>query len=96
MAKARFDWNPTKDRENQLKHGVGFSEAQLAFADPHRVVAVDVGHSEDEPRFFCFGYVGDGILTVRFTYRSDTIRILGAGYLRRGKRIYERENQIHR
>ena len=96
MAKARFDWNPAKDRENQLKHGVGFAEAQLAFADPHRVIAEDLAHSEDEPRFFCFGRVGDGILTVRFTYRSDTIRILGAGYWRRGKRIYEHENQIHR
>ena len=95
MAKARFDWNPTKDRENRLKHGVGFAEAQLAFADPHCVIAADLGHSEDEARFFCFGSVGDGILTVRFTYRSDTIRILGAGYWRRGKRIYERENKIH-
>ena len=96
MAKARFEWNSTKDRENQLKHGVGFAEVQLAFADPHRVITADLGHSDDEPRFFCFGHVGEGILTVRFTYRSDTIRILGAGYWRRGKRIYERENQIHR
>jgi uncharacterized DUF497 family protein len=68
----------------------------LAFADPRRVIAADLTHSEVEPRFFCFGRVGDGILTVRFTYRSDIIRILGAGYWRRGKRIYERENQIHR
>jgi len=96
MAKARFDWNPTKDRENRHKHGVGFAEAQLAFADPRCVIAADLGHSDDEARFFCFGSVGDGVLTVRFTYRSDTIRILGAGYWRRGKRIYERENQIHR
>jgi uncharacterized DUF497 family protein len=93
---ARFDWNPAKDRENQLKHGVGFTEAQLAFADPRRVIAEDLAHSEDEPRFFCFGRVGDGILTVRFTYRPDMIRILGAGYWRRGKQVYERENQIHR
>jgi len=92
---ARFDWNPAKDRENQLKHGVAFAEAQLAFADPRCVIAEDLVHSEDEPRFFCFGRVGDGILTVRFTYRSDVIRILGAGYWRRGKQIYERENQIH-
>jgi hypothetical protein len=33
---------------------------------------------------------------VRFTYRSDVIRIIGAGYWRKGKRIYEQENQIHR
>ncbi len=64
---ARFDWNPVKDRENQLKHGVGFAEAQLAFADPRRVIAEDLAHSEGEPRFFCFGRVGDNVLTVRFT-----------------------------
>ena len=79
MAKVRFDWNPTKDRENQLKHRVDFAEAQLAFADPLRVIAEDLTHSETEPRFFCFGRVGGGIMTVRFTYRSGNIRILGAG-----------------
>jgi hypothetical protein len=40
--------------------------------------------------------VGAGVRTVRFTYRENVIRILGAGYWRKGKRIYERENQIHR
>lgn len=92
---ARFDWDPAKDRENRLRHGIGFAEAQLAFADPRRVIAEDPTHSEAEPRFFCFGRMGDGILTVRFTYRSEIIRIFGAGYWRRGKRIYERKNQIH-
>ena len=24
MAKARFEWDPKKDRENQEKHGVGY------------------------------------------------------------------------
>ena len=95
MAAARFEWDATKDRDNRLKHGVGFGEAQFAFADPYRVIAEDVSHSGDEPRYFCFGKVGDGILTVRFTYRSGVIRILGAGHWRKGKRIYERENQIH-
>jgi len=36
-----------------------------------------------------------GILTVRFTYRAGIIRIFGAGYWRKGKVIYERENQVH-
>ena len=61
-----------------------------------RVIAADLNHSVDEDRYYCFGRVGDGILTVRFTYRHDIIRIIGAGYWRKGKAIYERENQIHR
>jgi len=95
MAEARFDWDPGKDRENQSKHGVSFAIAQFAFADPRRVIAEDLSHSSSEKRYYFFGEVGDGILTVRFTYRENVIRIFGAGYWRRGKRIYDRENQIH-
>jgi uncharacterized protein len=73
---------------------VPFFLAQYAFADPHRVIAEDLAHSETEERFFCFGEVNGGILTVRFTYRGGVIRIFGAGYWRKGKTIYERENQV--
>jgi hypothetical protein len=38
--------------------------------------------------------VGDAVLTVRFTYREEVIRIFGAGYWRKGKRIYEQENSL--
>ena len=90
-----FEWDEEKDRENQSKHGVSFSAAQLAFSDPKRVIAEDLEHSEGERRFFCFGRVAGGILTVRFTRREDRIRIFGAGYWRRGKAIYEKENKVH-
>ena len=96
MPKGRFEWDSEKDRENQLKHGVSFAMAQFAFADTRRVIAIDTAHSANEERYFCFGKVGEGILTVRFTYRAGVIRIFGAGYWRRGKQIYERENQVHR
>lgn len=96
MHKARFEWDRKKDAENQQKHGVPFALAQYAFADPRRVIAADGTHSEDEKRHFCFGAVAGGILTVRFTYRGGVIRIFGAGYWRKGKAIYERENQVHR
>jgi hypothetical protein len=89
VAKARFDWDERKNRENQRKHGVSFELAQLAFADPGRVIAEDLGHSEGEIRHYCFGRVGHGVLTVRFTYREGVIRIIGAGYWRKGKVIYE-------
>jgi uncharacterized DUF497 family protein len=76
-------------------HGVAFVKAQFAFADPRRVIAEDLSHSSSETRYYCFGRVEGGVLTVRFTYRDDIVRIFGAGYWRRGKAIYERENQIH-
>ena len=91
MVRASFDWDEDKDREMERKHGVSFEVAQLAFADAKRVIAEDASHGQTEKRYYCFGQVGSGILTVRFTYRGGIIRIIGAGYWRRGKKIYERQ-----
>ena len=90
-----FEWDENKDRINQETHGVSFSNAQLAFLDRNRVILEDVKHSFNESRYYCLGQVDGGTLTVRFTYRFDKIRIFGAGYWRKGKKIYERENNIH-
>lgn len=95
MAGTSFEWDPKKGDENQSKHGVSFAEAQLAFLDPQRVIAEDLVHGSTEKRHYCFGAVREGVMTVRFTFRGSTIRIIGAGYWRKGKRVYERENKIH-
>jgi uncharacterized DUF497 family protein len=95
MSAAHFEWDPDKNDENQRKHGVAFVDAQYAFADPCRVIAEDVSHSDEEPRYYCFGEVAGGVLTVRFTYREGVIRIIGAGYWRKGKALYEQQNHIH-
>ena len=90
-----FEWDDEKDIVNQLKHGVSFSTAQKAFEDPNRVIHDDLEHSEDERRSYCFAKLGGAVLTVRFTYRGNRIRIFGAGYWRNGGEIYEKENRIH-
>lgn len=95
MQGVHFEWDPDKDAENQLKHGVSFGRAQYAFADPSRVIAKDISHSQAEDRYYCFGAVDGGVLTVRFTFRASVIRIIGAGYWRKGKATYERKNQLH-
>jgi len=96
MSHARFEWDPEKDAANRRKHHVSFAEAQHAFVDSRRVIARDLDHRQAEERFYCFGLVKGGVLTVRFTYRDGAIRIFGAGYWRKGKAIYERENQIYK
>ena len=93
---ASFEWDPDKDAENQRKHGVSFAQAQTAFLDSGRVIARDLEHSRTEPRFYCFGRVADGILTVRFTYRANVIRIIGAGYWRKGRQLYEAHSKVHK
>jgi uncharacterized DUF497 family protein len=90
-----FEWDDKKDKINQKKHRVSFSLSQLAFLDVDRVILEDLDHGDGEKRFYCIGKVVDGIITVRFTYRLNRIRIIGAGYWRKGKKIYERENKIH-
>jgi uncharacterized protein len=92
---ALFEWDERKDQTNLEKHGVSFIVAQAVFLDPRCVIAVDEDHSRDEPRYYCFGRVGDGVLTVRFAYREDRIRIIGAGYWRKGRALYEEKNRLH-
>jgi uncharacterized DUF497 family protein len=96
MALARFEWDSEKDLDKQIKHRVSFAEAQFAFADMKRVIAEDLQHSTKEKRYYCFGRVDRGVLTVRFTYRGGVIRIFGAGFWRKGKAIYDRESKIHK
>lgn len=85
-----FEWDFKKNETNKKKHGVSFYEAQQAFLDPNRVIAEDIEHSKNEARYYCFGKVGNAVMTVRFTYRNQKIRIFGAGYWREGRKIYEK------
>lgn len=92
---ALFEWDPAKDATNRLKHGVSFRDAQSAFLDPQREIAEDTAHADVEKRYLCFGVVSGRVMTVRFTVRGDVIRILGAGYWRKGRRLYEERRRIH-
>jgi len=85
-----FEWDLSKNKENQIKHGVSFEEAQLAFRDKNLILEIDINHStSDETRYFLYGNTGEGIITVRFVIRNGNIRIFGAGYWRQGRRKYE-------
>ena len=88
-----FVWDFHKEFINIQRHGVDFKIAAIAFKDPDRKIVVDVQHSDKEERHFCLGKVLGRVLTVRFTYRGEKIRIIGAGYWRKGERYYEKENQ---
>jgi len=88
----KFIWDRGKESDNIRKHGINFSVASRVFLDPKRKVYIDSKHSKQEERFFCIGKVGNKIITVRFTYRQERIRIIGAGYWRKGKAHYEKED----
>jgi len=92
MKKTKFEWDENKNLTNKEKHNISFEKAQYAFEDSKRIISEDIDHSNNEKRYFCFGKIDDNIVTVRFTYRDDIIRIFGAGYWRKGKKVYEKNN----
>ena len=95
MAEPIFEWDEEKDEQNKRKHGVSFAEAQVAFVDLRRLTARDLTHGEGEERLYCIGRVARGILTVRYVMRGERIRIIGAGFWRKGRKAYEEANKVH-
>jgi uncharacterized DUF497 family protein len=86
-----FGWDEEKNRLNRDKHGISFEEAKFCFSDVGRIIAVDDAHSTGtERRYFCIGRIERGVITVRFTYRSGNVRILGAGFWRKARKAYEK------
>ena len=55
--------------------------------DPHIKIFIDERHAQQEERYFCLGKVKGQVLTVRFLYRDNKIRIIGAGFWRKGEEI---------
>ena len=90
-----FEWDENKNLENIRKHGVSFEEAREVFFDIGNVIHNDDEHSCDEKRFFCITRCKNDILTVRFTVREGRTRIIGAGFWRKGRRIYEKESCLY-
>lgn len=96
MSGVVFEWDKRKDEINQEKHGISFRKARKAFEDSNSIIIEDLDHSTKEKRYFCLGKVKEGVLTVRFTYRDNIIRFIGAGFWRKGRRRYEQEIQKKR
>lgn len=88
-----FEWNLEKSEENQKKHGVGFSEAELAFEDFYAIEEFDDEHSTvEEKRFKMLAAAGEKILVVVYTMRGGTFRIISAREAEKYEReLYERQ-----
>lgn len=95
---AGFVWDIEKDKQNRIKHDIGFVEAKQVFSDSLHIIRFDAAHSEQEHRYYCIGKLERGIVTVRFTVREGGIRIIGAGFWREGKKAYEEQGDdtVHR
>lgn len=86
-----FEWDAEKDQLNYEKHAIRFEEAIQVFYDKQRIIYSDISHSTTtEQRWYCVGKIGENICTVRFVVRDDVLRIIGAGYWRKERKLYEK------
>ena len=90
-----FEWDSTKSKRNENKHGVTFDEATTVFGDPLALTFDDIDHSVDEQRFLTFGVsVRNRVLVVAHIARGDIIRIISARpMMPRERRDYEQYGQ---
>lgn len=89
MDDIRFEWDPSKARENLRKHGIAFNEAETVFADDHAILLDDPDHSAHENRFALLGMSGRlRILVVAHCYREgqSVIRLISARKATRSER----------
>jgi len=67
-----------KNKKNQRKHGVSFEAALKVFSDPKQLEVYDFKHSLFEDRWTAVGLSGVTVLSVTFTKRNGSIRIISA------------------
>ena len=90
-----FEWDPAKARSNLSKHGVRFSDVEPAFYDEFALSMADK-FSRAEERFLLVGRDATGrVITVSYTYRVDSIRIISARPATKSERKdYEKELRL--
>jgi uncharacterized DUF497 family protein len=74
----RFSWDEEKNASNIKKHGISFKEAAVVFKDPKRLEMYDGAHSFFEERWKMIGLNNSTMLTVIYTERIGSIRIISA------------------
>lgn len=72
----KFDWDGDKRLANIEKHGINFDDVDLVFEDDRSVVHPSPRAAEQ--RFVIVGWLRDRLVSVVFTPRGDTIRIISA------------------
>ena len=78
LSQRSFEWDDAKALRNQAKHNVEFSYATNVFLDPNRA-DIDVSRMQDrEMRRKAIGLIEGQLLTVVYTIRAGSIRIISA------------------
>ena len=75
-----FEWDNSKAKQNQRKHGVSFEEARSIFYDEFAIQFFDDEHSSAEERFLMLGLSNQVrlLIVVHCVREEDVIRIISA------------------
>lgn len=85
-----FEWDDSKAASNKAKHGVSFEDAVGVFLDSRRIEGEDDRRNYGEPRLTTYGYVDGRCLSVVYTMRGETGRLISARPAsRRERRSYD-------
>ncbi|TXL71121.1 BrnT family toxin [Vineibacter terrae] len=94
MHDENFEWDDGKAAENEAKHGVTFDMAREVFQDSFAIDIDDRSSAYGEDRFLIIGTVDGRLLTVAYTMRGETIRIISArSAAPYERRMYHEENK---
>ncbi|MEN3146292.1 BrnT family toxin [Neorhizobium sp. IRAMC:178] len=81
-----FEWDDQKAAANLAKHGVGFAAATAVFRDPFAFDTEDRSMDYGEIRRRIIGLGNGRFLTVIYTERGETIRLISARKTTRAER----------
>lgn len=86
-----FEWDAGNIEKNWERHQVSAAECEQVFFQRPALIAPDLRHSQDEPRYAALGRTAGGRrLSIVFTIRDTRIRVISARAMsRRERRIYE-------
>jgi len=82
-----FEFDPSKSKINQKKHGIDFIEAQALWEDPD--VLEIPAKTTDKQRFLVIGKIEQKHWSAVITYRGDNIRIISV------RRARDEESEIY-
>ena len=70
----KFEFDPSKSKNNKKKHGIDFIEAQALWEDPDLFEIP--ARTTDEQRFLVIGKIAVNHWSGVITYRGENIRII--------------------
>jgi uncharacterized DUF497 family protein len=73
-----FEWDENKNRSNNEKHGIDFTDAKEVFKDENNKIAPDLRKDYGELRWKIIGKIYGSIISVIYTDRNKITRLISA------------------